>query len=125
MYFSCSRIPIQLDWIFIIDVFLSHHCLTLRCASWLRIISDKMDAHCQTLHRSCFARKFMAVVVDNGIRFVYCLRNIIERFYMRKNYNANVSGVLICVRAIIQYLNIKRGWRLLSGSAQERLLFFY
>ncbi|EZA49911.1 NEDD4 family-interacting protein 1-like protein [Ooceraea biroi] len=34
-------------------------------------------------------------------------------------------GVLICVRAIIQYLNIKRGWRLLSGTAQERLLFFY
>lgn len=34
-------------------------------------------------------------------------------------------GILICVRAIIQYLNIKRGWRLLSGSAQERLLFFY
>lgn len=34
-------------------------------------------------------------------------------------------GVLICVRAIVQYLNIKRGWRLLSGSAQERLLFFY
>ncbi|XP_029170076.1 NEDD4 family-interacting protein 1-like isoform X1 [Nylanderia fulva] len=32
-------------------------------------------------------------------------------------------GILICVRAIIQYLNIKRGWRLLSGSAQERLLF--
>ncbi|XP_049792167.1 NEDD4 family-interacting protein 1-like [Schistocerca serialis cubense] len=34
-------------------------------------------------------------------------------------------GLLICVRAIIQYLKIKRGWRLLSGSAQERLLFFY
>lgn len=34
-------------------------------------------------------------------------------------------GILICVRAIIQYLNIKRGWRLLSDSAQERLLFFY
>ncbi|XP_001602038.1 NEDD4 family-interacting protein 1-like isoform X1 [Nasonia vitripennis] len=34
-------------------------------------------------------------------------------------------GMLICVRAIIQYLNIKRGWRLLSGSAQERLLFYY
>ncbi|XP_043279029.1 NEDD4 family-interacting protein 1-like [Venturia canescens] len=34
-------------------------------------------------------------------------------------------GVLICIRAIIQYLNIKRGWKLLSGSAQERLLFFY
>ncbi|XP_073954296.1 NEDD4 family-interacting protein 1-like isoform X2 [Choristoneura fumiferana] len=34
-------------------------------------------------------------------------------------------GILICVRAIIQYLNIKRGWRLLSGTAQERLLFFY
>ncbi|XP_039294652.1 NEDD4 family-interacting protein 1 [Nilaparvata lugens] len=34
-------------------------------------------------------------------------------------------GILICIRAIFQYLNIKRGWRLLSGSAQERLLFFY
>lgn len=34
-------------------------------------------------------------------------------------------GLLIFVRAIIQYLNIKRGWRLLSGTAQERLLFFY
>ncbi|XP_045539537.1 NEDD4 family-interacting protein 1 isoform X2 [Papilio machaon] len=34
-------------------------------------------------------------------------------------------GILICVRAVIQYLNIKRGWRLLSGTAQERLLFFY
>lgn len=37
----------------------------------------------------------------------------------------NVAGLLICVRAIIQYLNIKRGWRLLSGTAQERLLFFH
>lgn len=34
-------------------------------------------------------------------------------------------GLIICVRAIIQYLNIKRGWRLLSSSHQERLLFFY
>lgn len=34
-------------------------------------------------------------------------------------------GLLIFVRAIIQYLNIKRGWRFLSGTAQERLLFFY
>lgn len=34
-------------------------------------------------------------------------------------------GVLICIRAIIQYLNIKRGWRLLSGSPQEHFLFFY
>lgn len=34
-------------------------------------------------------------------------------------------GILICARAIVQYLNIKRGWRLLPGSAQERLLFFY
>ncbi|XP_012287946.1 NEDD4 family-interacting protein 1-like [Orussus abietinus] len=34
-------------------------------------------------------------------------------------------GILICVRAVIQYLNIKRGWRLLSGRAQERLLFLY
>lgn len=36
-------------------------------------------------------------------------------------------GLLICIRAIIHYLNIKRGWQLLSGNphAQERLLFFY
>lgn len=34
-------------------------------------------------------------------------------------------GLLVCARASIQYLNIKRGWRLLSESAQERLLFFY
>ncbi|XP_017766386.1 PREDICTED: NEDD4 family-interacting protein 1-like isoform X1 [Eufriesea mexicana] len=34
-------------------------------------------------------------------------------------------GVLICARALVQYVNIKRGWRLLPGSAQERLLFFY
>ncbi|XP_017788583.1 PREDICTED: NEDD4 family-interacting protein 1-like [Habropoda laboriosa] len=34
-------------------------------------------------------------------------------------------GVLICARAIVQYLTIKRGWRLLPGSAQERLLLFY
>lgn len=35
------------------------------------------------------------------------------------------AGLLIFVRAIIQYLNIKRGWHLLSGSAQERVFFFY
>lgn len=34
-------------------------------------------------------------------------------------------GFLICVRALIQYISIKRTWRLLSSSAQERLLFFY
>ncbi|KAF7994866.1 hypothetical protein HCN44_004338 [Aphidius gifuensis] len=34
-------------------------------------------------------------------------------------------GIIICLRAVTQYLNIKRGWKLLSGSAQERLLFFY
>lgn len=34
-------------------------------------------------------------------------------------------GMMVCARASIQYLNIKRGWRLLSESAQERLLFFY
>lgn len=36
-------------------------------------------------------------------------------------------GLLICIRAIVHYLNIKRGWQLLSGNpqAQERLLFFY
>ncbi|XP_037933744.1 NEDD4 family-interacting protein 1-like isoform X2 [Teleopsis dalmanni] len=36
-----------------------------------------------------------------------------------------VFGLLICVRALIQYVSIKRTWRLLSTSAQERLLFFY
>ncbi|CAD7002581.1 unnamed protein product [Ceratitis capitata] len=34
-------------------------------------------------------------------------------------------GFLICIRAFIQYVSIKRTWRLLSTSAQERLLFFY
>uniref|UniRef100_A0A1Q3FFQ1 Putative golgi-associated protein/nedd4 ww domain-binding protein n=1 Tax=Culex tarsalis TaxID=7177 RepID=A0A1Q3FFQ1_CULTA len=34
-------------------------------------------------------------------------------------------GFLICVRALVQYISIKRTWRLLSTSAQERLLFFY
>lgn len=34
-------------------------------------------------------------------------------------------GFLICVRALIQYVSIKRTWRFLSTSAQERLLFFY
>lgn len=34
-------------------------------------------------------------------------------------------GFLICVRALVQYISIKRTWTLLSASAQERLLFFY
>ncbi|XP_029407302.2 NEDD4 family-interacting protein 1 isoform X2 [Bactrocera dorsalis] len=34
-------------------------------------------------------------------------------------------GFLICIRAFLQYISIKRTWRLLSTSAQERLLFFY
>ncbi|XP_065344289.1 NEDD4 family-interacting protein 1-like [Cloeon dipterum] len=34
-------------------------------------------------------------------------------------------GLLICARATIQYLHIKREWSLLSRSAQERLVFFY
>ncbi|VVC24846.1 Hypothetical protein CINCED_3A004832 [Cinara cedri] len=34
-------------------------------------------------------------------------------------------GFLICIRAVIQYMNIKRGWRLLSVPAQERVLYFY
>lgn len=34
-------------------------------------------------------------------------------------------GFLICIRALLQYLSIKRTWRLLSSSAQQRLLFFY
>jgi len=34
-------------------------------------------------------------------------------------------GFLISMRALIQYISIKRTWRLLSTSAQERLLFFY
>ncbi|ERL85109.1 NEDD4 family-interacting protein 1-like [Dendroctonus ponderosae] len=34
-------------------------------------------------------------------------------------------GLIICIRAIFQYLNIKRGWHTLSTTHQERLLFFY
>lgn len=34
-------------------------------------------------------------------------------------------GILICVRAMVQYVSIKRTWRMMSASAQERLLFFY
>ncbi|XP_065159115.1 NEDD4 family-interacting protein 1 [Atheta coriaria] len=34
-------------------------------------------------------------------------------------------GVIICIRAIWQYLSIKKGWRMLTASHQERLLFFY
>lgn len=34
-------------------------------------------------------------------------------------------GFLICIRALVQYISIKKTWRLLSVSAQERLLFFY
>lgn len=34
-------------------------------------------------------------------------------------------GVLICVRAILQYIHVKREWRLLSRAAQERLVYFY
>lgn len=34
-------------------------------------------------------------------------------------------GFLICVRAIVQYVSIKRTWRLLTPASQERLLYFY
>uniref|UniRef100_A0A1A9V5S4 NEDD4 family-interacting protein 1-like n=1 Tax=Glossina austeni TaxID=7395 RepID=A0A1A9V5S4_GLOAU len=34
-------------------------------------------------------------------------------------------GFLICVRALMQYVSIKRTWCLLSTSAQERFFFFY
>lgn len=34
-------------------------------------------------------------------------------------------GLIICIRAFLQYLSIKRGWRMLTASHQERLLFFY
>ncbi|CAG9861537.1 unnamed protein product [Phyllotreta striolata] len=34
-------------------------------------------------------------------------------------------GLIICIRALLQYLSIKRGWHMLSASHQERLLFFY
>lgn len=34
-------------------------------------------------------------------------------------------GFLICIRALFQYLSIKKTWNLLSTSAQQRLLFFY
>ncbi|KAI4462919.1 hypothetical protein MML48_4g00002086 [Holotrichia oblita] len=40
--------------------------------------------------------------------------------------NTRVSlCLIICIRAILQYLSIKRGWRMLTASHQERLLFFY
>ncbi|KAL7045867.1 hypothetical protein ACKWTF_002376 [Chironomus riparius] len=34
-------------------------------------------------------------------------------------------GFLICIRALFQYLSIKKSWNLLSSSAKQRLLFFY
>lgn len=34
-------------------------------------------------------------------------------------------GFLICMRACVQYLQIKKTWRHLSRSARERLFFFY
>lgn len=34
-------------------------------------------------------------------------------------------GILICIRAIIQYLCVKREWHRLSRAAQERVVFFY
>ncbi|CAG0885282.1 unnamed protein product [Darwinula stevensoni] len=34
-------------------------------------------------------------------------------------------GLLICLRAIFQYISIKREWHVLTRAAQERLLFFY
>jgi hypothetical protein len=34
-------------------------------------------------------------------------------------------GFLICIRAFLQYMSIKKTWRMLSSSAQQRLLFFY
>jgi len=34
-------------------------------------------------------------------------------------------GILICVRAVIQYLCIKREWHRLSRPSQERVVFFY
>lgn len=34
-------------------------------------------------------------------------------------------GMLVCMRAIVQYLHIKRNWRHLSSAARERLFFFY
>ena len=34
-------------------------------------------------------------------------------------------GLFICVKAILQYLRIKRTWMSLSNAARERLFFFY
>lgn len=88
LFYSC--IPIQLDWIFVIDVFLSHYCFSLWCAGWFWIVSDKVDTHCQTLHRSCFAWEFMALVVDNGIWYV-CLKNLVERYFNVKIIIKNIE----------------------------------
>lgn len=65
-----SRVFVQLDRLSPADVFLPHHRLTVRRISRLRIVTDEVDAHRQTLHRSCFARELLAVVADNGIRSV-------------------------------------------------------
>ena len=35
------------------------------------------------------------------------------------------AGLVISVRAILQYLYIKREWRQLPTSARQRLIFFY
>ena len=34
-------------------------------------------------------------------------------------------GLFICIKAILQYLRIKRTWMSLSNAARERLFFFY
>ncbi|XP_055377009.1 NEDD4 family-interacting protein 1-like [Condylostylus longicornis] len=34
-------------------------------------------------------------------------------------------GFIICIRAFLQYISIKKTWRMLSVSDQERLLYFY
>jgi len=34
-------------------------------------------------------------------------------------------GILICVRAVLQYLHVKREWHLLTRVNQQRLMYFY
>lgn len=48
-----------------------------------------------------------------------------SQFYIFGLLTVYIAGLIICIRAVVQYLSIKRGWHLLSASHQERLLFFY
>lgn len=118
--FCCSCISFQLDWISFANVCLSHCCWTLWCACWIWTVSSQMDFDCQTFHGLGVQWQQLAVVANYGFWWVNLSNEVIVI-----RYNVHFSGVLICVRAVIQYLCIKREWHRLSRAAQERVVFFY